>query len=145
MVVRTSTAVFTGTTDTAGSWDAGTVTLTDDDGAGQTTGVNAEKLSDDVDVTVETMDSTTYAGTTCTAWRDEEGGTELLGTEIFASNAVANMGTDYSTGHGTWVPAAKSEKVIYLVHWTLGTDTANDAQGDGVDVTFTWEAQSATA
>lgn len=186
MVVRTSSAVFSGTTDTAASWDAGTVTLTDDDGAihasanltltnlkpgdsgfdcievtyggslvgadlagvklyassvtntdgaAGDTNVASGKLSDDLDVTIQTLDATNWALTDCTNF--------LLGTSIFATAPVDNLGTSYATGHGSWAPAATNETFYYKVAWTLGTDTANDAQGDGTDVTFTWEAQSA--
>lgn len=183
MVARTSTAFFSGTTDTSGSWTSGTVTLSDDDGSTASTTLTASglkpgdsgyscirvtyggslvgtdlaglklyassftdtdggadtgaaaTLSDDLDVTVRTLDSAGYALTDCATF--------LGGTEIKASGPLGSMSGDFTNGYGTWTPSAQNEVYVYKISWTLGSDTANDAQGDQVDATFTWEARSA--
>lgn len=183
LVARTSTAFFADTTASSGDWTAGTVTVTDDDGATAATTLTASglkpgdsgyscievtyggtlagadlagvklyassivdtdggadtgaaaTLSDDLDVTVATLSSADYGLTDCATF--------LGGSEIKASGALSTMGTDYAGGHGSWTPASSGEVLVYKVGWTLGSDTANDAQGDRVDATFTWEARSA--
>lgn len=178
MVVRSSSAAFTGQTGNAGNtWDAGTVTLTDNDagsakfsvanlrptdagnacievtytgsltpaasvklyaavtdsdGAGTDTGAAAQ-LSDDLDVTVSIYGATETCATV----------TPTKST-VFTTAALGTMPASYATGvNSTWTPTGgANETRAFEIAYVLGSDTANDAQGDGTAADFTWEATS---
>lgn len=107
--------------------------LADTDGAGGDTAVASGQLSDDLDLTVDLY----AAGESCAT------GTPT--TNVFSGtlNTFGTANTDYSSGVGTWDPTASSDLTrAYNFTWTLGTDTADDAQGDGSTATFTWETQA---
>jgi hypothetical protein len=107
-----------------------TANLADTDG-GSDSG-DAAKLSDDLDMVVYIYD----AGETCAT------GTPTT-TQIFASAALGTMPTAFGSGIDSgWKPAASGEVRAFQFTWTLGTDTANDAQGDATEIDFVWEIQT---
>lgn len=107
-----------------------TANLVDTDG-GSDTG-DAAKLSDDLDIVVNIY----AASETCATATPTK-------TEIFASAALDTMPTTFAGGIDTqWKPSATSEIRAFEFTWTLGTDTANDAQGDSSTVDFVWEIQT---
>lgn len=173
MVVRASSAAFTGSTSNdANTWDAGTVTLTDNDAGaamfkaanlrpgdtakkcvevtytGSLTPAEAIKihgvidsgtspaasatLSDDLDIVLNI-----YAATQTCATANPTPSPVYSGT-------LAGLPSGYATGSTTaWTPAGGASEVrAFELTYTLGTDTSNDAQGDGATANFVWEATS---
>lgn len=178
MVVRASSAAFTGSTSNdANSWDAGTVSLTDNDGAaakftvtnmkpgatgtacievkytgsitpveaiklygtvtntdgaGGATNVASGQLSDDLDIVVNVFAATQTCAT----------GTPTR-TAVY-TGTLGTLPTAYASGSATsWTPTGGANEVrAFELTYTLGSDTANDAQGDGADANFVWEASS---
>jgi hypothetical protein len=107
-----------------------TANLADTDG-GSDSG-DAAKLSDDLDMVVHIYDP----GETCAT-------VSPTTTQIFASDALDNMPTSFGGGIDSgWKPAATGEVRAFGFTWTLGADTANDAQGDATEVDFVWEIQT---
>lgn len=104
--------------------------LSDTDG-GSDTG-NGAKLSDDLDIVVNI-----YAATeTCATLVPNK-------TLILASSPLATLPTSFGTGVDTgWKPSATNEVRAFEFTWTLGSDTANDAQGDSAQVDLVWEIQT---
>lgn len=184
MVVRSSTAAFTATTDTTGSWDAGTVSLTDNDGgnasftvakmtptesgskcldvtyagnadvnAGQTVKLYTSALtdtdgtvhntntsthltlSDDLTVTVSVYDAGQTCAANTTAPAQKYTGTLADIADAFGTTAIDS---GWTPNPETGTDTARAFKIDYLLPGTTG----NDAQGDGVDATFTWEIRS---
>lgn len=165
MVLQMSSAAFTGSTSNAGnSWDAGTVSLSDNKSGSAlfsatglkptdnvsnciqvtyngsitpsgaidlaasvtNTTVGGNGLGDDLDVTV-TMG---LAGTTCAL--------PGVGTTVY-TGTLAGL----ATAQDTWTPVVGVDTMRpFTFSVTLGNDTANDAQGEGADATFTWSATS---
>lgn len=167
-----SAAFTGSTDNSGNSWDAGTVKLTDNDtgtamftATNQKPGDTATKcievtyggtitpsaavalsaavtesndgtgngLGDDLDVVVQIG----AAGSTCTLFGT---GTGLYNGTLAAFNTSA---TPLSTG---WTPVlgglTPDTMRPFQFTVTLGTDTLNDAQGDGADANFTWSATS---
>lgn len=184
MVWRVSSAAFTGTTsNTANSWQAGTVTLTDSDNGAALFSASAwapgdsangcidvtytgsvkpasavtisaqniadsiggpdadgngsadgDGLSTDLDLVVEIL----TAGETCSSLTKTP-------TGVY-SGTLAALATAKSTG---WTPDPSSDGGLdadlaraFVITATLGSDTDNDAQGDGSTADFTWSATS---
>lgn len=170
LVWQTSGAVFTSTTENAGnSFAAGTVTLTDDDldsalfsysgwvptdtatncvevtyaGTAEPGGavdfyaahtdvtVNGDGLGEDLDVTVELG----AAGATCASF---SAASTLYTTA--ALDTLASSASPITTG---WTPVLSSDVMRpFRITVTLGSDTANDAQGESSTATFTWAVSS---
>lgn len=171
VVLQVSSAAFTSTTENAGnSWDAGTVTLTDNDSdtalfsvtglAPEDTGNNCievtysgsiapgaavslhaavtetiggssgDGLGDDLDIVVKMG----TAGTSCA----------LIGTPTsIYTGTLAAFNTSASALSTGWTPTLGVDTMRpFQITYTLGSDTANDAQEDGADATFTWSATS---
>lgn len=174
IVLQVSSAAFTGSTDNSdNSWDAGTVTLTDNDaGSALFTATNQKPgdtatecievtyggsitpsaavdlfaavteandgtgngLGDDLDVVLQVG----AAGSSCAVFG-------LAGTEIYNGTLAAfnTSATPLSTG---WTPVVggltPDTMRPFQFTVTLGSDTPNDAQGDGADADFTWSATS---
>ena len=179
MVVRSSTAAFTDSTDTSGSWDAGTVSLTDvasatfavtgavpgdsgsecvdviydgsadvgqsvklytsaltdSDGSGTGT-LTAAGLSDNLRVTV----SVYVAGESCAT------ASPTSVAPVYATAPIADVGDTLAAAIDSgWTPNPETgtdTTRAFKIDWELPSDTPNDAQGDGVDTTFTWHVQS---
>ncbi len=168
MVLRTTSAAFTDTTDNASnSWDAGSVTLTDNDSgsalfsatglvpgdsstgcievtyggsltlstaadlyaAVTETTVGGNGLGDDLDVVVERGAATD----TCALM--------VTPTTVYSGTLAAfnTLGSPLATG---WTPGSGDTMRPFKFTVTLGNDTANDAQGEGADATFTWSVTS---
>ena len=170
LIVTTSMAAFSDTTDNPGNtWSAGTVVLTDDDG-----GVSAMFTVGDMgplDTATECIE-VTYSGTLLPSdvnLYGISGGTGLdaylnltveegsggefgdcsfgggftpIGPAIFTGTlaSFAATHTNFGTGAGAWNPAANPESRTYRFIVTLQDN--NLAQGLGATATFTWEAQA---
>lgn len=107
-----------------------TANLADSDG-GSDSGDGA-KLSDDIDIVVNIY----AASETCATASPTK-------TLIFASDALDNMPTTFGIGiNSGWKPSATGEIRAFEFVWTLGADTASDAQGDSTQVDFVWEIQT---
>jgi hypothetical protein len=107
-----------------------TANLIDTDG-GSDAGDGA-KLSDDLDLVVNVYG----AGEDCSTAVPTK-------TEVFASAPLDTMPASYATGVDSgWKPAAGGEVRAFEFAWTLGADTANDAQGDAAQIDFVWEIQT---
>jgi hypothetical protein len=71
--------------------------------------------------------------------------TYTLGSTLYSGTLAgfATTGAPLSTG---WTPDADTTRLDmnrpFKFTVTLGTDTPNDAQGEGADATFTWSATS---
>jgi len=109
-----------------------TANLADTDG-GSDTG-DAAKLSDDLDLEVGIYP----AGQTCAT---------AVGPAVSISGlnpvTLDSMPTTYAGGYDSlWTPAATGEVRAFEFTWTLGTDTADDAQGDSAQVDFVWEIRT---
>lgn len=168
LVVRVSSAAFSATTQNpSNNWASGSIALSDDDGGGlasamfDVTGmlpgqtvtrcikltytgatdptqvklygsVTDNGLADYLDVTVKQGAGGGYGN--CT-------GFTASGT-ILNAVKLKNFGinnTGYSTGVGTWDPAASGDTQVYEFTVTLRSDTPSSAQGSDAKATFTWE------
>ncbi len=171
LVVGTSRAVFSDTTDNTGnSFNAGTVTLTDDDSGSVL--FNVTMLPGD---TVQNCIIVTYSGTTVDPSavkiysggytdsgnfgdyldiRIEEGsggsfgncGGFLLENTIEPIGALVGWDTthfNYSNGAGAWDPSTTPDSKTYRITVTLDATTPNAEQGESVTaLSFIWEVQS---
>lgn len=163
LVVHSSSAAFTATTQNTGNtWSAGSVKISDNDAGSALfteTGLVPGKTGSRCIVV-------TYDGTVASAVRlyASTGGTGLgayLNLSVargggsaadcsdFTSTETAFTGTlaglasanaTYATGVGSWAPATAGVSSTYRFTWTLQDDDA--AQGKDVSATFTWEAQN---
>lgn len=168
LVVRVSSAAFSATTQNpANNWASGSIALSDDDGGGvgsamfdvtgmlpgQTatrcikltytgaTNPTAVKLygsvtdgglADHLEVTVKEGTGGGYGS--CSGFTAS--GTILNAVKL---KTFGSTRTDYSTGAGTWDPAATGEAKVYEFTVTLRSDTPSSAQGSDAKATFTWE------
>lgn len=171
MVLRMSSAAFTGSTSNSGnSWDAGTVSLSDNDsGSAMFTAPNM-KPGDSVNGCVQV----TYTGSivpsapvslaaAVTEQIGSNGGNGLgddldvtvslgalgttcaLWTAVGASTAYSGTLAAMSGASTGWTPTASggADTVrAFRFVITLGSDTPNTAQTDGADAVFTWSATS---
>lgn len=162
MVLRTSTAAFTGQTgNDANAWTAGQVILSDDD-----SGALFNALTGLVPGSTETdCIAVTYSGDVASTVRLHAAVTGTLGpyltldidrgtaatfgdcatfvkvTDVYDGKLSA-LGTDWASGHAgatTWAPDS-SDTVAYRFSFSLDDDNA--AQGLTAGATFTWEAQN---
>ncbi len=171
-VVRGSYAAFSGATSSTGnSWEAGTVTIRDDDSgstlftaSGLTPGDTGERcilvtydgsaaadvrlygsVSDDT--AGDTLDSNldlvvTYDSTTTGTFAGGCGDFSPEGTVY--TGTLAAFGTThsaYASGAGSWA-ATTNQTRVYRFVYTLNAAAGDDVQGDGVSAIFTWEAQN---
>lgn len=171
LVVGTSRAVFSDTTDNSGnSLTAGSVTLTDDDLGAVL--FNVTMLPGD---TVQECITVTYSGTATDpsavkmysgGYTDsgnfgdhldlvvEEGTGGSFGdcSGFNQENVIEPLGglvawdsthTDYATGAGVWDPTGTPESKTYRITVTLDNATPNAQQGESVTaLSFIWEVQS---
>jgi hypothetical protein len=167
MVLRTSEGLFVGGTDNPGnSWTTGTVALSDDaatalfstgsDGLltggqvltrcivvrydGTLTGATSVKLyataggdlADHLDVTID--QGSGGGGGDCTGFTPSVPG---IFTGTLADLATSASG--FSTGVGSWAPAATGATMTY--RFTVTVQVVDAAQGASASSTFIWEAQ----
>lgn len=168
MVLRTTSAAFTDTTENAGnSWDAGTVTLTDDDGGSALFSVTDMAPGDSNNGCIEvtyggsltlSTPANLYAAVTETVVGGDGLGNDLtVVVERGASgDTCASLGTPTEIYNGTlaafntsgsplatgWTPGTGDTMRPFKFTATLDADAANDAQGEGADATFTWSVTS---
>ena len=172
LIITTSIAVFSDTTDTAGSsFSVGSVTLVDDDAAGSIFSVTnmtpGQTVTDCIMVTyqgtitnpsgvrvysggyTDSGDLDTYLNLTI-----EEGTGGSFGdcTGFTLENTIESGGTlsdfdtahtNYATGAGVWDPASTPETKTYRITVELDPATPTAEQGESVTaLTLTWEVQS---
>jgi predicted ribosomally synthesized peptide with SipW-like signal peptide len=167
LVVNTTNAAFSASTDNnSNSFAAGTVTLSDDDagsllfnlsnmkpGDTSTKCVNvayAGSLPADVKLygTVGGTGLADYLTTTIDVGSGADGGSSLSCTGFTSSSTLHNdtlaafgaANTNYSTGLGGFAGATNPSSKSYRISVTLQDD--NGAQGKNATATFTWEAQN---
>lgn len=167
MVLRTSSAAFTGTTTNSGnSWAAGEVKLSDDDtGSAMFTITNMTPNTAVVKCITVTYDGTvattgvklygaSLTGTGLGSYLNtkiEEGSGGSFGSCVgFTAGSTiydgtlanfAGTSTNYGSGVGTWAPSGAGQTKTYRFTITLADN--NNAQGKtATDGVFTWEAQS---
>lgn len=167
LVARTSSAAFSATTDnTANSWSAGSVAISDDDAAAAmftvanlSPGVGSTECitvtyAGSIDTTVKLYGAVTggdgldtYLDVTV---RRGSGGsfgdcTGFSAVETVYTGTLAGLvaaHSDFASGAGTWAPTggAPDDDMTYEFAVTLQDDDL--AQGKAATATFTWEAQS---
>lgn len=168
MVLRTTSAAFTDTTDNASnSWDAGSVTLTDDDAASALFSVidlvpgnsntGCIEVTYSGSLTLSTA-ANLYAAVTETTVGGDGLGNDLdvvvergasgdtctlltTPTQIY-SGTLAGFNTSGSPLGTGWTPGSGDTMRPFKFTVTLGNDTPNSAQGEGADATFTWSVTS---
>lgn len=167
LVVRTSEAVFSDTTDSASNqWTAGDVILVDDDlGSSMFTVANMKPSTPEVECITVTYQGSLdanvriYGSLTAGDGLDDyldltvergSGGsfgdcTGFSSTEAVYSGTVdgfTTTHTNFASGAGTWAPTggAPDDDMTYQFTVTLQDDNA--AQGLTTTATFTWEAQN---
>lgn len=172
MITRTSQAAFSATTDNTGNtFAAGTVVLTDNDGATALFSVAGMEPGDVVTRCIQV----TYEGTITTpsgvvvysggynnvtgtlsdhlnVTIDEGTGTAAdcsdfaLDQNILAPTTLTTFfatHNGYANGVGTWVPTTTPESVAYRVAVELLPGTPDTEQGSSTDaVAFVWEVQN---
>ena len=161
LVWGSSNAMFNGkTANPASSWSAGTVSISDDDGAAAmftTTGIlpgdTGQKcitatytgsatagvkvygsltgtLGPYVDLTIEQGTGGSFAS--CTGFVSALSTTATMSAFVAASS-------NYGTGFGSWTPTANGQTRVYRVSWAIRADNAAVSRTAGL--TLTWEAQ----
>ena len=165
LVVVGSRAAFSATTaNTANSWSAGTVVLSDDDSGSAMFNMTAMKPG----ATSAKCIAVTYSGTltpadvklygtiagsglaTYLTTTIEIGSGAVLVHRVHAGSTLytgtlANFGTtytDWATGLANWTPAATPDSRTFRITTTLPSGVSNAAQGLNASGTFTWEAQN---
>lgn len=162
---QASSAAFTAdTTNGTNTWNAGSVTLTDDDsGAAMFTATNLKPGS-----TGEKCITLTYNGSSAAA-------VKLYGTAVTGSlgayidlvveqgdggsfgsctgfgtatsvytGTLTNFGstrTGFANGAGTFAPTAAGQSKTYRFAYTINAAAPDAAQGTSASATFTWEAR----
>ena len=172
LVVTASRATFTATTsNSANTFAAGDVTLSDDDSATALFDVaNMEPGDSTTDCIVATYqgsiddpspvrlysggytDSGDFADYLNLTIAEGSGGSFgdctgfVAGATIETGGTVADFDsthTDYASGAGTWDPAGTPESTTYRVTVELDPTTPNSEEGESVTaLTFTWEVSS---
>jgi predicted ribosomally synthesized peptide with SipW-like signal peptide len=172
LVVSSSRAAFTDTTDNSGNaFTAGDIELIDDDsGSAMFTITNMEPGDSETDCILVTYQGsitdpsavTLYSGgyTDSGAFDEhlnltiDEGtggsfgncGTFVLGNSIESGGTVADFDTDhtnYANGAGVWDPSSTPATMTYRITVELDAATPNIEQGESVTaLTFVWEVQS---
>ncbi len=162
---QASSAAFTAQTgNSANSWNAGTVALTDDDS--NTAMFAATNLRPGS--TGEKCITVTYSGSLSASVKmygtavsgalspyvdlvvEEGSGGGFGSCGSFVSSGTIYTGTlaslqttknSYANGVGTWTPSTTASK-IYKITWTLQSGTPNAKQGASTSATLTWEGQA---
>lgn len=123
-----TTVTYTGTTNSVSAVKLYIPTYSDADGGGGGTG-NAITLADDVDLNVDVFTSS-------------DGSCSTGGSVAQASTAVDTFPVDFASGAALWTPSGGDMARDVQITWTLGSDTADDAQGDGVTAQLVYEVQA---
>lgn len=162
LVYRASTAAFTAsTTNPSNSWQAGSVTISDDD-SGNARFTSGGLVPGDTDtkciavsyggnvasdVRLYASSSGTLAGYLTLTIEEGTGGsyadcTGFSGSSLFSGtlSAFSTAHAAFGTGVSSWAPSA-SESRTYRITYTVQDN--NSAQGQSASATFTWESQSA--
>lgn len=168
MVLRTTSAAFTDTTDNASnSWDAGTVTLTDDDSGSAlftaTDMVPGDSDTGCIEVTYGGSLTLSAAADLYASVSETTVGGDGLGNDLdvvvergaatdtcdllltpttIYSGTLAGFNTSGSPLDTGWTPGSGDTVRPFTFTVTLGNDTPNSAQGEGADATFTWSVTS---
>jgi hypothetical protein len=164
VIVQSSSAAFSGSTENAGnSWAAGTVTLTDNDAgvamfneSGLVPGNGGQRCIVVTYGGTLAADVRHYAsitgGTGLGTWLDMnvQAGTgaqadcsDFTSSQNVYSGTLAGLAgthTNFASGAGTWAPTGPGQTRTYRFAWEL-QDT-NSAQGLSVQAQFTWEARN---
>lgn len=171
-VLQVSQAAFSGTTDSSGNWDAGTVALSDDDGTGLVAFTNDTSMvpgnSDqacitatydgDVASTVKLYGSTTFTSTNDLGqYLDLTVDEVTIGagscatpdtvTNIYTGTVSVNAGS-FALLHNDWSDglasnwAPSTSGVTQVYRITVTVQDNNSAQSENTTATFTWEAQN---
>lgn len=139
LVMRASTAAFSGTTDTSGNWSAGTVALSDDDGTGQVAFTNDTGMvpadSDQACVTV------TYDG-------DVDAEVKMYGSTTFTSASDLGQYVDLTLeevtiGTGSCASPASVDTTVYTGTLSVNAGAftvAHTAWADGAATGWTTTA-----
>jgi len=169
MVLRTSAAMFSGSTgNPSDSWATGTVALSDDDAGTALFSSAADGLLTGGQVLTRCIvvryDGSLTSGTSVKLYGTATGtlapyldltvdqgsggggagscsGFGLTSAGIF-TGTLADFGTNassFGTGVGTWTPASAAATMTY--RFTITVQTVTGAQGKSAAGTFTWEAQ----
>lgn len=165
IVFTATNAAFTATTSNDGnSFEAATITLTDDDGGSAMFAVTdmlpGDTVTDCIEVTYTgapvgaQLDGLNLYGTVAgtlandlnvTVERSAAGGSCAAfasAATVFAST-LDTLGTDYATGSAGLTPSASGEVVAYRFTVELDAATPSSEQGATASVDFTWEVQTA--
>ena len=169
MVVRTTQAVFSGTTDSAAAWSSGGAVISNDgtgtaafstanDGllkngqslvkcivvsyAGKTTPANVKLYATGVSGALAPyLDITVDTGTSTSVNGNCNGWS--VGTAGVFSGTLSTFGSarnSFASGVGTWAPSVIDEKLTY--RFTVTVQNTPAAQNQTAAATFTWEAQT---
>jgi hypothetical protein len=168
MVVRASSAAFTGeTVNEQNSWDTGTVVLTDDDGGSALFSSGNMRPGDDdtacIEVTYEgslvpsgpvelsaTITDQTIVGgdglgdDLVVEVRMGDDGVACTALPAGASSVVYSGALEDMADEATWTPAVSDPDDVRAFYFTVTLDaaTANDAQGESLEATFSWTTAS---
>jgi hypothetical protein len=165
LVWQGTNAVFSATTtNAADTWDAGSVTLADDDSsgamftaAGLVPGATGSRCltvtySGTLAATVKLYAAAptgTLAPYLDLVVREGSGGgfgscAGFSGTPIFSGPlaALAATSDSYASGLGTFAPSGAGSARVYEFTWTLDPATPDGRQGASTAATFTWESQA---
>ncbi len=165
LVANGTRAAFVSTTvNDANAWEAGSVTISDDDGGFAMfdvgpllpgdTGENCIEVTYNGNVTAG-VDIVMYAATSGNLAGDVDVAVEIgtgggFGDCTGFAGASAFTGTltglstahfDYGSGITMWSPGATGQSRVVRITWTLGTDTLSSQQGETAAATFTWQSQ----
>ncbi|MDJ0767990.1 MAG: hypothetical protein QNJ12_04320 [Ilumatobacter sp.] len=155
-------AAFTGVTgNTGNTFEAATVSLTDDDFGGTnfqvTDMIPGDTVTDCIEVEY-TGSTTDLAGLRLYGASSGDLADDLdlnvrhgaAGSSCAAPGALTGvysgdldaLGTDWATGSAGFTPTATNETVAYVFDVTLKATTTDAAQGDTASADFTWEVRS---
>lgn len=162
---QASSAAFTASTDnSANSWNAGTVTLGDDDSDGAmftaanirpgSVGEKCIKLTYSGSLSTNVKLYGTAVSGALSPYIDlvvEEGtggtfgsctGFSASGTDYTGTLAAFGSGkTDFTSGVGSFAPTGAGQQKTYRIAYTVNATTPDSAQGAAANATFTWEAR----
>lgn len=166
LIWSSTQAAFSGTTGNSGnSWDAGSVSLSDDDSNSALFSVTGLKPGSTGSKCIEV----TYTGNIASSvklYTTAASYTGSLGTYLtftvqlgtggtnadctgFSSEATlhnttlaafASGHTNFTNGVSTWTPSTNGQKKTYKFTYTLQDD--DNAEGASAEIGFTWESQS---
>lgn len=160
LALPVSHATFTASTSNASNAvSAGTVVLSDDDGATAMFAITNAKPGDNGQKCIEVS----YTGTLASAVKlyvtntastlspylnmvieQGTGGSSAscsgFSGSVIYTGTLSVLGTSFATGVGSWSPASTSSTQVYRIGWTLQDDY--NAQGRAATLAFTWEARN---